>query len=128
MERPRALEKSEKWIVALTLVFVLAMLGIYFRSALLGEGGGYSIRGGAFVSESASEETPASWQVNVNTATEAELMWLPGVGEVLAGRIVDYRENHGPFRTAEDLLNVEGIGESKLSAMREQIIFEEATE
>ncbi len=128
MRRAQALERSEKWIVALTLLFVLLMLGIYFRSALLGEGGGYTVRGGAFSSESAAVESPANWQVDINSATEAQLRQLPGVGEVLAERIVRYREENGPFSAADDLLRVEGIGESKLEEMRDMIVVGEAEE
>ena len=123
-----ALEKSEKRIVALTLVFVLLMLGIFFRSVISGEGGSYTVRGGLFASEQAAEEIPVSWQVDINTATEAELRQLPGVGEVLAERIEAYREEHGFFTSAEELLNVEGIGESKLEDMREMIVIGEVTE
>lgn len=59
--------------------------------------------------------------VNVNTATLEQLETLPGIGEVLAQRIVDHRELHGPFRTVEDLLNVSGIGESRLEDLRPRI-------
>jgi competence protein ComEA len=53
--------------------------------------------------------------VNINTATADELEALPGIGPVLAQRIVDYREQHGPFRSVRDLLNVSGIGDSHLA-------------
>ena len=59
--------------------------------------------------------------VDVNRASAAELERLPGVGPVLAQRIVDYREEHGPFATAEDLLDVPGIGEAKLAELRDAI-------
>jgi len=127
MAKARALEKSEKWILGLTLLFVLLMLGIYFRSVLLG-GDGYTVRGGAFAAERAEEETPVNWQVDINNATEAQLRQLPGVGEVLAKRIVEYREANGPFTAAEELLNVEGIGESKLEGMKDMIVVGEVTE
>lgn len=48
--------------------------------------------------------------ININTATVAELETLPGVGPVLAQRIIDYRDQHGPFTKPEDLQNVSGIG------------------
>lgn len=59
--------------------------------------------------------------VPVNRATAAQLEDLPGVGPVLAGRIVAYRDQHGPFKTIEDLLGVPGIGEAKLAAVRDLI-------
>ncbi len=59
--------------------------------------------------------------VVINQATAAELESIPGVGEVLAKRIVSHREASGLFATVEDLLDVPGIGEAKLAAMREFI-------
>ena len=59
--------------------------------------------------------------IDLNRATAAELEDLPGVGPVLAGRIVAYRDLHGSFAAIEDLLDVGGIGEAKLAAMRDSI-------
>jgi len=52
--------------------------------------------------------------VNINTATRDELDSLPGIGPSLADRIIAYRSEHGPFKDVKDLLNVSGIGESRL--------------
>ncbi len=56
--------------------------------------------------------------LDLNTATAEELDRLPGIGKVLAGRIVQYRTENGPFQSPEELLNVEGIGEKILSNIR----------
>ena len=53
-------------------------------------------------------------KLNINHATINELCSLNGIGEVLASRIVQYREEHGPYQTVEELINVKGIGEVKL--------------
>jgi len=59
--------------------------------------------------------------VDVNTAGLEELMTLPGIGEVRAQAILDYRAEHGPFRYPEELIRVKGIGEGILSGILEQI-------
>ncbi len=61
--------------------------------------------------------------VNVNTATEEELCQLPGVGPVLAKKIVEHRQTHGSFESSEALLDVSGIGRSKLDKMRSLLRF-----
>ena len=64
------------------------------------------------------EELERMSTINVNAASAKELEELPGIGPVLAEAIVAYREEHGPFASAEDLMEVYGIGEGKLEAMR----------
>ena len=71
------------------------------------------------------ETSPASGGstqgIDLNRSTAAELEELPGVGPVLAARIVAFRESNGPFSVVEDLLDVGGIGEAKLATMRDAI-------
>jgi competence ComEA-like helix-hairpin-helix protein len=57
-------------------------------------------------------------KVNLNTASASELEQLPNIGETLAKRIVDYRENNGRFRRPEHLLLVEGISEKRFREIR----------
>ncbi len=59
--------------------------------------------------------------VNINTADEAELQTLPGIGEELAQRIVRYRAFYGQFERIEDIMEVEGIGEGRFDAIRDLI-------
>lgn len=59
--------------------------------------------------------------VDLNTATAAELQKLPGVGEVLASRIIVYRAENGPFAAPEELMKVEGIGKAKFDAVKDRI-------
>lgn len=59
--------------------------------------------------------------IDINHATVAELEQLPGIGPSLAKSIIEYREEHGLFLEPEDLLNVSGIGPSKLAQIRELI-------
>ena len=64
----------------------------------------------------------SSGRVPINTADAGALEGLPGVGPVLAARIVEYRDRNGPFTVVEDLLDVPGIGEAKLAALREMVL------
>ena len=59
--------------------------------------------------------------VNINTATASELETLPGVGEVTAQRIIEYRELNGPFQTIEAIQEVSGIGPKTFEGMRAMI-------
>ena len=61
-------------------------------------------------------------RISINTADAAALEGLPGVGPVLAERIVEHRDRYGPFAVVEDLLDVPGIGEAKLAALREMVM------
>ncbi len=60
--------------------------------------------------------------INLNSATMEDLIGLPGVGEVLAKRIWDYRAQHGKFSRLEDLEQVKGLGKSKVQALREHVV------
>jgi competence protein ComEA len=78
--------------------------------------------GGAVPANSTSSVTPSSNnQININTATVAELVALPRVGPALAQRIVDYRATHGPFRAVEDIMQVKGIGPATFAQIKDLI-------
>lgn len=59
--------------------------------------------------------------VNINTATLAELDTLPGIGPVIAQRIIDYREANGPFSTIEGIMDVSGIGPATFDKIKDLI-------
>ncbi len=61
---------------------------------------------------------PAQAPLDLNAATAAELDALPGIGPVLAARIVEHRRQHGAFRSVEELLSVQGIGPRLLARLR----------
>ena len=62
----------------------------------------------------------ATGKLNINSASVDELVALPGVGEVIAQRIVDGR----PYETVDSLLEIDGIGEGTLSSIRDQVVAE----
>lgn len=76
-------------------------------------------------STAASAETTGaeevSFPLDINQADSEALQALPGIGEVLAGRIIAYRDENGPFSSPDQLMNVEGIGEKRLEAILDYI-------
>jgi len=85
-----------------------------------GSSGSSSIRNP--FSNSLSSSQNSGGKVNINTASVEELdKALPGIGPTLAQRIVDYREQHGPFRSPEDLKNVSGIGERRFEQIKDLV-------
>ena len=62
--------------------------------------------------------------VNINTATLEELQTIKGIGKKKAEAILQYRKEHGAFRTKEDLLQVKGIGKKALEAIESQVTFQ----
>ena len=76
---------------------------------------------------SLSNTTPSNSKqgtVNINTATLEELQTIKGIGKKKAEAILQYRKEHGAFRTKEDLLQVKGIGKKALEAIESQVTFQ----
>ena len=65
-----------------------------------------------------SSPAPQATPLNLNTATKADLEKLPGVGPAMAQRILDYRQKNGSFKKAEELMNVQGIGEKSFLKLK----------
>ncbi len=60
-------------------------------------------------------------RININTASKRELMRLPGIGPVLAQRILEHREAHGPFKAIEEIMDVKGIGPKLFEKIKNKI-------
>lgn len=67
------------------------------------------------------ERADSSYRIDLNSANRAELMQLPGIGDALADRLVDYRRERGAFRSVDDLRGVSGIGPATLERLRPHV-------
>ena len=74
----------------------------------------------------ASAKAPAG-KVNLNTASVQQLAELPGVGNALASRIVEYRQKGGGFKSEKELMNVKGIGEKNFAKLEAHVTVGEAS-
>ena len=114
------------FLAGLTLLF---LCGAFFLNA---EGRRAASAEAGWVVETSRETeertVPERVYVNVNTASAEELEALTGIGPTLAQAIVDYRTEHGAFEAPEELLNVKGIGEKKLEAIRRDIVLSDGAE
>ena len=114
------MKKPQRILIIITAVFICLLVGIFV---------GRNFTGNYITLQNADSSTqgtsPAGdvqdGRIDINTATLQQFQLLPGIGETLAQRIIDYRNEHGNFSTIEDLLNVNGIGESKLTDMKPYI-------
>ena len=66
-------------------------------------------------------------KVNINSASAQQLSTLPGVGQKLAARIVEYRQKSGGFKSAQELVNVKGIGEKNFQKLQPYIVVGDAS-
>lgn len=111
--------KAEILLLSLTAVFLCVLAGLYFHDTRSAGAEPVTVTTQTEVPQEAL--TPDFTPLDLNTATAAELMELPGIGEKLAERIVAYRAANGPFSSVEEIMEVEGIGEGKFADLEGRI-------
>lgn len=112
----------EGTVLILTLLFVLGTL-LWFRVSRPAGGLTFVETGETGRTVSAPEQRSAPGMLegevlDLNTASQADLTRLPGIGEKKAAAILAWREEHGPFQVVEDVMSVDGIGEKILADIR----------
>ena len=129
MNEKGKIAKIEWLLLAATALFLCLLLGLFLRdrAAMAAAENGVAVEREMEVPQ--EDIQPDLTPLDLNSATEAELMELPGIGEELARRIVEYRENNGPFSAVEDIMQVSGIGESKFAGLKDRVtVVREETE
>jgi competence ComEA-like helix-hairpin-helix protein len=102
--------KSEQSAVAATIFLCLATIGGWWFVQ--------NARSGGPLDGEEATQREFSFQIDINTAEANELATLPGIGGVLAERIVEYRERRGRIASVEELLEIKGIGKKVLEKFR----------
>ncbi len=111
------MKNSQIVLVSLTAAFLCILLGLYIgrNTTLL-----MKVSDNTSIGSAIDSNTSQQVGIDINTATVSQLQILPGIGEALAQNIVDYREANGPFTSMEELLNVKGIGETRLKEIQDR--------
>lgn len=109
------MKKGTICLVAITAAFLCVILGLFIGRQTPDN------RISLYHSDDIVGENQPSGLVNINTASEDELAFLPGLGPTLALRIVEYRNENGPFEKPEDICNVSGIGAKTFEKLAQYI-------
>lgn len=116
------MKKASMIMVAMTVLFCTFCGGFFLARNLSKSPVSVSAVPTTTVADTTPDSSAAKQEkVNINTATAAELMNLDGIGQVLADRIIAYRNANGSFKSLAELANVEGIGDKKLEDILDQI-------
>lgn len=117
MENKSKAGRAALLATAFLTLAVLAFCGGWFAGSLNGRGESFSVSAETRSIPMAPEEE----LIDLNSATAEELQTLHGIGEALAGRIIAYREEHGPFQDTYEIMDVSGIGYGTFEQIRDKI-------
>lgn len=115
------IKKLSLFVVLLVSFFLIVCTGSAVSSAAQDQGKPAAAKAPA---QGSPEQQPELTPVNLNQAGAEELQKLPGIGPKIADEIVKYREANGPFKSAEDLINVKGIGAGKFQKIKQRVTVE----
>ncbi len=122
METRQKIVRCEWALLGLTGLFLCLLLGLFLHDRTAAEAPALVETD---LSVPVEEVRPDPSPLDLNAASEEELTALPGIGEELARRIVEYREAGGPFESVEELTEVSGIGPGKLAALEGLVTVED---
>lgn len=106
------MKKGRGILLCICIAFLALTAGVFLGRNLPGQA--KEIPATEVIEATSDHEQTEDLRPDINDMSKAQLMTIPGIGETLAERIVKYREANGPYRSMDELLNVEGIGEKKL--------------
>lgn len=119
---------ARKWIRYLAVPIAMVIIGCYLLGLRIYQNHAEYVTAPVSAAVPAPTETaaasaaiPDGEKININTASEQDLMKLEGIGKTLAKRIVERREQLGGYSVVEQLLEVKGIGEKLLQSIRDHI-------
>lgn len=122
MDGERKISRTELAVILLTAIFLVLLATVRWGGRTAGVS--YTVT----AEQGGGPEVITIQKVDVNTAGSDQLQTLPGIGPVLAQRIIDWRNAGGVFSVPEDLLEISGIGPATLEDIRDLIIItKEAT-
>ncbi len=104
-------------VMVIALIFIMAFT-LFKDSADVNI---YSIT----VEKTVYNTVPDSEKLDINTASKEDFMQLDGIGETISGRIIEYRNEHGSFKSTDELMNVNGITESLYKRIEQYIKIKE---
>ena len=100
-------------LTAAAILFTILMIGIYIGKNTASQRLEFPQQG--------QSQTGERGKLDINTATEAQLSLIPDIGPTIARKIVEYRQENGPFTKITELANVDGIGLSRLQTLEEYV-------
>ena len=112
------MKKPQLSLFVVTCAFIFTLLGIFVGRNISDR---ISLNPSDLPQSDVENSSIYEGKVNINTATLEYLDSLPGIGEVIAQRIIDYRNENGPFKRIEDLKNVYGIADTRFNEIKDYI-------